>query len=384
MLRYDEQSKQSCDVSSESCLNLMPKVNSDGETFCVTNNGKEFNINVVQIVSMLLSKLKFDAEKTLSEIVTGCVIAVPSHFSESSRHCLLIAAGVANLNVHYITNETTAIALNYGFYKKFPNPTNVVFVDFGYSTFQIAICQFTDNKIEILAEESKLIGGRDIDELLAKHFMLMIDKPQENKVFCVGLLEEVEIMKKKMSVDTIDILLNTQHLLDDDNISIGMPQHEMEQICKSLFEKIEKLMRKCLSDVNISLEDIHSIEIVGGSTRIPAVKRLIETVFGKPPIATMNQDEAVSQGSLLRFIVPRKKRGFQIIEKENREKQAIENDNLNIEDENSLKIIDVSKKGITGSRLNFNSFSFTLTIRAKEISCLLLRKDCSKSLRILR
>lgn len=289
-------------------------------SYNVTFMNEELFLSPQQVTAMLFRKIKADVNAAIRpEEVTGCVIAVPSYFTVSQQKSVLLAAGIAKLECISLIKETTATAINYSFYKEISTPINVIFMDFGNASLQIFACAFSNRKLEILAEVSELIGGRDFDEMLADNLINQINAEnatKENKRFYVGLLIEVEKLKEKMSANTDKMSLDIQHLLtDDSSTSLSMERSEMEEICQSLFTTIKQLMEKCLQESNIPLEEIHSIELVGGSSRIPKFKSIIKEVLGKAPIATMNQDEAVSRGAVLKTLISRKKRGYEIIEK---------------------------------------------------------------------
>jgi heat shock protein 110kDa len=270
------------------------------------------------ITAMLLKKLRVDADAAIKDSdVSGCVLALPCYFNESEKKAFLAAAGIAKLNCHYLINETTAIAINYSFYKKFPSRQNVFFIDFGHSAIQISACAFENNKLEILAESSAKMGGRDIDEALSMHFIEKLNHPQatvENLAFRLGLLEEVEKLKKCLSADDAAFPLKVSHLLGEDVRELSMDRAEMEGVCSSIFKVVEEKLFECLNDSGLQFEEINSIETVGGSSRIPKVKELIQKVFKRKPRTTMN-DEAVTRGCLLRFVLTKKKPSYVIIEK---------------------------------------------------------------------
>lgn len=282
-------------------------------------NGSEvYDYDCIQVTAMLFAKLKSDANAALKpDTVTECVIAIPAYFTKSEYKSILIAAAVGGLQCNNIIKETTAVAVNYKFSRKIPDTTFVAFVDFGYEFLQVSIWEFSDLKMEAIAETAELTGSRKIDELLADHFIDQIKNPQatkENKSFYHGLLVEVEKLKTKMTVNTEELPLDINHLLNGDSVELSMQRSEMERICQTVFDKIETIMKKCLDDSKLSPEDIHSVEIVGGSSRIPAVKNLIKKVFGKIPSATMNQEEAVSRGCFLKSRMSKNMKDFKIIE----------------------------------------------------------------------
>lgn len=266
-----------------------------------------------QITAMLFTKLKVDAAVALQTQIYDCVITVPSYFTNAERKALLDAAGIAGLNCLRLVNETTATALSYGFYKQdLPAPEeksrNVIFVDFGHSSIQISACAFNKGKLKMLAAASDLVGGRDVDAMLAEHFSKeFISKykmdPRTNKKAYIRLLAEIEKLKKQMSANSTKLPLNIECFMNDTDVHSSIQRVDMEDICKHLFERIEEVMNRCLRESKLSLDEIHSVEIVGGSSRIPAVKQLIEQIFGKTSSTTLNQDEAVARGGALQCAI---------------------------------------------------------------------------------
>lgn len=211
------------------------------------------------------------------------------------------------MNVLRLLNETTATALSYGFYKQdLPEdkPRNVIFVDCGHASLQVSACAFTKGKLKMLASSWDQIGGRDFDFVLADYFSKEFqDKykinPKSNARAYLRLLAEVEKLKKQMSANSTKLPLNIECFMDEIDVHSSMQRATMEKLCGHLLQRVDQTLQKCLKDSNLSLDDIHSVEIVGGSSRIPAIKTLIEQTFGKPASTTLNQDEAVSRGAAL-------------------------------------------------------------------------------------
>ncbi|XP_058458347.1 heat shock 70 kDa protein 4 isoform X2 [Malaya genurostris] len=266
-----------------------------------------------QITAMLFTKLREDAFKELKTQINDCVITVPSFFTNAERQALLDAAGISGLNVLRMMSETTATALSYGFYKQdLPapeeKPRNVIFVDFGHSALQVSACAFHKGKLKMLACSSDQVGGRDFDYALADYFTsefqtkYKID-PRTNKRAFLRLLTEVEKLKKQMSANSTTLPLNIECFMNEIDVQSAVQRSTMEELCAALLQRIEATMKKLLKDSNLALEEIHSVEIVGGSTRIPAIKHLIEQIFGKPASTTLNQDEAVSRGAALQCAI---------------------------------------------------------------------------------
>ncbi|CAB3224942.1 unnamed protein product [Arctia plantaginis] len=263
-----------------------------------------------QITAMLFTKLKEIAVNALQTPINDCVISVPSYFTNAERNALLDAAGIAGLNVLRLMNETTATALAYGIYKQdLPapeeKPKNVVFVDFGHSSLQVSACAFNKGKLRVLATSSDpQCGGRDIDMALADYFCqefitkYKLDARKNQRAF-LRLLQEVEKLKKQMSANSTRLPINVECFMEERDVSGDLQRSQMEQICAETFTRFERALRAILHNAKLRPEDIHSVEIVGGSTRIPAVKSLIEQVFNKHASTTLNQDEAVARGCAL-------------------------------------------------------------------------------------
>ncbi|XP_041973071.1 heat shock 70 kDa protein 4 isoform X2 [Aricia agestis] len=263
-----------------------------------------------QITAMLLTKLKDIAATALQTQINDCVVSVPSYFTNAERNALLDAAAIAGLNVLRLMNETTATALAYGIYKQdLPateeKPRNVVFVDFGHGSLQVSACAFNKGKLRVLATSTDpFCGGRDIDFALAEHFCqdiqarYKLDAKKNQRAF-LRLLQEVEKLKKQMSANSTKLPLNIECFMEDRDVSGDMQRSQMEQICSDTFSRVEKTLKAILHNAKLRPEDISAVEIVGGSTRIPMVKTLIEQVFGKTASTTLNQDEAVSRGCAL-------------------------------------------------------------------------------------
>uniref|UniRef100_T1PDV7 Hsp70 protein n=1 Tax=Musca domestica TaxID=7370 RepID=T1PDV7_MUSDO len=264
-----------------------------------------------QLTAMLFTKLKETSTHALGTQVNDCVITCPVYFTNAERKALLDAAQITGLNVLRLMNETTATALSYGFYKQdLPEdkPRNVIFVDCGHASLQVSACAFTKGKLKMLASTWDYIGGRDFNTVLADHFAKEFQdrykiNAKTNARCWLRLITEVEKLKKQMSANSTKLPLNIECFMEDVDVSSSMQRSEMEELCAPLFQRVEKTFKKLLADSKLTLEDIHSVEIVGGSSRIPAIKQLIESVFGKSASTTLNQDESVSRGAALQCAI---------------------------------------------------------------------------------
>nr|UNE55961.1 heat shock 70 kDa protein cognate 4 [Paroster macrosturtensis] len=272
--------------------------------------GEEHIFTPEQCIAMLLTKLKEISANALQTQINDCVISVPSYYTNTERKALLDAANISGLNVLRLMNETTATALAYGIYKQdLPapeeKPRNVIFVDCGHSSLQVSACAFNKGKLRMIATASdEHLGGRNIDLILADHICkdfqtrYKIDAKSNQRAF-IRLLAEVEKLKKQMSANSTMLPLNIECFMDDKDVHALMKREEMEHLCTDLFHRVEICLRNCLEQSKLRAEEIHSVEVVGGSTRIPALKHIIEKVFNRTASTTLNQDEAVSRGCAL-------------------------------------------------------------------------------------
>ncbi|CAG0894734.1 unnamed protein product [Darwinula stevensoni] len=272
--------------------------------------GEEQTFSIQQVTAMLFTKLKEIAEAALHTKVCDCVISVPSYFTDAERHALLDAAAIAGFNVLRILNEPAAVGLAYGIYHQdLPppeeKPRNVIFIDCGQSTTQVAVCAFNKGKLKMLScLADPNLGGRDFDNELALHFAADFKKrynidPMNDKRAWLRLLTEVEKLKKQMSANSNELPMNIECFMEEKDVSARMKRADFEKLTENLLRRVHHLMRSCLQDSGLRVEDVHSVEIVGGSSRIPAIKQSIQETFRKPPSTTLNQDEAVSRGCAL-------------------------------------------------------------------------------------
>lgn len=211
-----------------------------------------------QVTAMLFTKLKETSEVALKKPIKDCVITVPSFYTSAERSALIDAAQIAGLNILHLLNETTAIALLYGFYKTdLPppeeKPLNVVFVDFGQSQLQVSTCAFNRGKLKMICSAWDQVGGRNIDSILAEYFATDIQKKykvnaRQNPRAYLRLLTEVEKIKKQMSANSTKLPLNIDCFIDEIDVHSSMSRTDMEELCADVLKRIETVCRKCLQD----------------------------------------------------------------------------------------------------------------------------------------
>ncbi|MBN3271931.1 HSP74 protein, partial [Polyodon spathula] len=267
-----------------------------------------------QVAGMLMTKLKETAENAMKKPVADCVISVPCFYTDAERRSMMDAAQIAGFNCLRLMNETTAVALAYGIYKQdLPapeeKPRNVVFVDLGHSAYQVSVCAFNKGKLKVLATAfDPHLGGKDFDEVLVDHFCVEFGKKYKLDVkskikALLRLYQECEKLKKLMSANSSDLPLNIECFMNDIDVSGKLNRGQFEEMCAGLFAKVEAPLRSILEQARLKKEDIYAVEIVGGATRIPAVKERIGKFFGKEICTTLNADEAVARGCALQCAI---------------------------------------------------------------------------------
>ena len=264
--------------------------------------GKQFASE--EISAQILRKLVEDATKYLGEKVDQAVITVPAYFNDSQRQATQDAGRIAGLEVLRIINEPTAASLSYGLDKK-DNETILVF-DLGGGTFDVSILEVGDGVFEVLATSGDTrLGGDDFDEKIVQWLVkgfkeeTGIDLTKDNQAL-QRLTEAAE--KAKIELSTL-----TQASINLPFISVASdgPKHiekeitrtELEKLCSDLIDRCKIPIQTALKDADLSPSAIDQNILVGGSTRIPAIQSLVESVLGKKPNQTVNPDEVVAVGA---------------------------------------------------------------------------------------
>lgn len=259
-----------------------------------------------EISSMILQKLKADAEAYLGEAVDQAVITVPAYFNDSQRTATKNAGEIAGLKVLRIINEPTAASLAYGLDKK-TNETILVF-DLGGGTFDVSILDVGDGVFEVKATNGDShLGGDDFDQKIVDYvgneFMKQhgIDLRKDSKAL-QRLREAAEKAKIELSSQvTTDINLPFITAVDNEpvHLEINLSRAKFEELCGDLIKRIEVPVKKALEDSKMSLDQINEVILVGGSTRLPMVQELVKKLTGKEPNRSVNPDEVVAVGAAI-------------------------------------------------------------------------------------
>ena len=265
---------------------------------------KEFSPE--EISAQVLRKLINDATDYLGQEVTQAVITVPAYFNDSQRQATMDAGKIAGIEVLRIINEPTAASLAYGLDKK-QNETILVF-DLGGGTFDVSILEVGDGIFEVLATAGDTnLGGDDFDNTLV-NWLINDFKEKEgidlgNDIQALQRLTEAA-EKAKIELSTVD--KTTIHLPFITADATG-PKHIEQELTREVFEKLcEDLISRCrvpvekaLNDARLDKSDINEVVLVGGSTRIPAIQNLVESLTGKKPNQSVNPDEVVAIGAAI-------------------------------------------------------------------------------------
>ncbi|KAH6773814.1 heat shock protein 70 family protein [Perilla frutescens var. frutescens] len=258
----------------------------------------------IQVLGMLLSHLKEIAEKNLEMKIANCVIGIPSYFTALQRRAYLHAAEIAGLNPVRLMHDCTAIALGYGIYKsEFPNggPANVVFVDIGHCDTQVAVVSFEAGHMKVLSHAfDSDLGGRDFDEVLFKHFAALFREQHKIDVYSsarasIRLRAACEKLKKVLSAN-LEAPLNIECLMEEKDVKGHIKRDEFEKLSSALLERISIPCHRALLESGLSVEKVHTVELVGSGSRIPAITKMMNSIFRKEPSRTLNASECVARG----------------------------------------------------------------------------------------
>ena len=266
--------------------------------------GKEFSPE--EISAQVLRKLINDAKTYLSQEVTQAVITVPAYFNDSQRQATMDAGKIAGVEVLRIINEPTAASLAYGLDKK-QNETILVF-DLGGGTFDVSILEVGDGIFEVLATAGDTnLGGDDFDKVLVTWLMNDFKEKEgidlSNDIQALQRLTEAA-EKAKMELSTVE---KTNISLPFITADATGPKHIEQEVTREMFEKLcETLINRCripvekaLTDARLDKSDIDEVVLVGGSTRIPAIQDLVESLTNKKPNQSVNPDEVVAIGAAI-------------------------------------------------------------------------------------
>ena len=262
-----------------------------------------------QISAMVLSEMKKTAENYLGCTVTKAVITVPAYFNDSQRAATKDAARICGLEVLRIINEPTAAALAYGLDKNHAGEKNVLIFDLGGGTFDVSLLTLDDGLFEVRATAGDThLGGEDFDSRLVNHFMEEFKRKHkldisQNQRAVRRLRTAAERAKRTLST-TASATIEVDALFDGIDFNSTLTRARFEELCSDLFRGCIDPVEKVLRDAKMDKSSIHDVVLVGGSTRIPKVQKLLSDFFnGKELCKSINPDEAVAYGAAVQAAI---------------------------------------------------------------------------------
>ena len=290
----------------EDVVNQLPyeTVKGNNNSVNIKTNGKEYAPQ--EVAAEILRKLKEDAEAYLGQPVKYAVITVPAYFNDSQRQATKDAGKIAGLEVLRIINEPTAAALAYGLDKK--SDSTILVFDLGGGTFDVSVLELGDGVFEVKATagDSRL-GGDDFDLILVDYIAAEFKKengidirndPQALQIL-MEAAEKVKIELSTLTESSINLPFITADASGPKHLEMKVSRAKFEALSTALFNKLKGPLNQAISDAGIKLSDLDEVVLVGGSTRIPAVKTIVKDITGKEPNQGVNPDEVVAVGAAI-------------------------------------------------------------------------------------
>lgn len=264
-------------------------------------------IRPAEISAKVLAKLKADAEAFLGSTVTKAVITVPAYFNDDQRKATKDAGKIAGLEVERIINEPTAAALAYGIDKKGKDEKVVVY-DLGGGTFDVSILEISDGTFEVLATNGDThLGGDDFDSAIIQYILEEFKKVNgvdlsKDPIAMQRVKAKAEEVKKELSA-TSETEINEMYITVGESgpmhLNVKMTRSKLEQLVGDLVKQSIEPCKKALKDSGLAKGEIDEVILVGGMTRMPLVKKMVEEFFGKKVNESQNPDEVVALGAAI-------------------------------------------------------------------------------------
>lgn len=252
-----------------------------------------------ELSAMLLRSLKADAERALGQTVSEAVISVPAYFSDAQRKATRIAGELAGLKVEKLINEPTAAALAYGLHQR-EESTFLVF-DLGGGTFDVSVLELFEGVMEVRASAGdNFLGGEDFDDSLVAHFIARIgarDLPDINRPeLAQRLRREAQRVRHALGQAA-----EARFTLSDADREwyLDVTQENLATVVKPLLDRLRAPIERALRDARIKTAELDEVLLVGGTTRMPLVRKLVAALFGRIPAMQLNPDEVVAQGAAI-------------------------------------------------------------------------------------
>merc|ERR1712135_157218 len=262
-----------------------------------------------EISSMVLNKMKETAEAYLGKDVPNAVVTVPAYFNDSQRQATKDAGTISGMNILRIINEPTAAAIAYGLDKKVGAERNVLIFDLGGGTFDVSVLSIEDGIFEVKSTAGDThLGGEDFENRMVNHFIQEFKRKNkkdisQNKRSLRRLRTACERAKRTLS-NSAQAAIEIDSLFEGIDFYTSITRARFEELCSDLFRATMDPVEKSLRDAKMDKSDIHEIVLVGGSTRIPKVQKLLSDYFnGRELNKSINPDEAVAYGAAVQAAI---------------------------------------------------------------------------------
>ncbi|EAL88452.1 70-kilodalton heat shock protein [Aspergillus fumigatus] len=261
-----------------------------------------------EISSMVLTKMRETAEAYLGGTVNNAVITVPAYFNDSQRQATKDAGLIAGLNVLRIINEPTAAAIAYGLDKKAEGERNVLIFDLGGGTFDVSLLTIEEGIFEVKATAGDThLGGEDFDNRLVNHFVNEFKRKHKKDLTTNAralrrLRTACERAKRTLS-SAAQTSIEIDSLFEGIDFYTSITRARFEELCQDLFRSTMEPVERVLRDAKLDKSSVHEIVLVGGSTRIPKIQRLVADFFNKEANKSINPDEAVAYGAAVQAAI---------------------------------------------------------------------------------
>ncbi|QFZ28641.1 putative heat shock protein [Clavispora lusitaniae] len=276
-----------------------------GDAYVQTSDGVRYSPS--QVGSFILNKMKQVADTHLPSEAKHAVVTVPAYFNDSQRQATKNAGKLAGLDVLRVINEPTAAALAYGINEK-QNDGVVAVFDFGGGTFDVSILDIEDRVFEVRATNGNThLGGEDFDILLLDYILDDFKRKtgidlSENRMAVQRVREAAEKCKIELS-HVKESEINIPYIYENKHIQMRLTEDELDNMSLHLINKTIDPVKRCIRDAELTVKDIDEVILVGGMTRMPKIRKVVEDLFKKTPNTSVNPDEAVALGAAIQGAV---------------------------------------------------------------------------------